>query len=297
MTCIRDSITGTLLAFVATLAPASSHAQDQNPALHRTYEEAQTLTYHMTGTNEAWHYTVEAKGTVKKGENGAFYEDFAWSDMKTDGRPEVLSINMASYNQRLSLDPVQFPGAPNLQGVDPKMVGPVTDMMTFYVDYWLAAKFNRLVKPGDHFYFSNPTIPSWADGQRVLVGEDAFDFDMTLLSVDTAKGTAELEVKHVPPPQAEVHLAAAWMQAKVGGQPNNWVQVTKTSEGQYLAGVGQETFDVHLTISLPDGRILRGSMQNPVTTIERLCTDSALTQCGDAKPHNILRTIEIELEP
>ena len=297
MTCTRHLITGTLLAFVATLAPASSHAQDQNAALHRSYQEGQTLAYHMTGTNEAWHYTVEAKATVRKGANGAFYEDFSWSDMKTDGKPEALSVNMAGYTQRLSLDPNQFPAAPNLNGVDPKMVGPVTDMLTFYVDYWLAAKFNRLVKPGDHFYFSNPTIPSWADGQRVLVGEDAIDFDMTLVSVDTAKGTAELEVKHVPPAQAGVHLAAAWMQAAVGGRPNNWVQVTKTGDGQYLVGVGQETFDVHLTISLADGRILRGTMQNPVTTIERLCTDAALTQCGDAKPHNILRTIEIDLKP
>jgi len=297
MTCIRDLTRAPILAFVVTLAPASSHAQVQTSPIHRAYQEGQTLTYHMTGTNEAWHYTVEAKGTVEKGANGQFHEDFAWSGMKTDGKPEALSISMASYTQRLSLDPSLFPGAPDLNGVDPKMVGPVTDMMTFYVDYWLAAKFNRLVKPGDHFYFSNPTIPSWADGQRVVVGEDAIDFDMTLLSVDTAKGTAELEVKHVPPPQTEVHLAAPWMQAAPGGQPNNWVQVTKTSDGQYLAGVGQETFDVHLTISLPDGRILRGTMQNPVTTIERLCTDAALTQCADAKPHNILRTIEIDLEP
>lgn len=272
-------------------APASPR-----PPLHRAYVEGQTLHYRMTGVNEAWHYSADAKAVVKKDGNGSFYEDFGWSNMVTGGKPETLAPSMAGYSQHLSLDPNVFPGAPNLNGVDPKMIGPVTDLMTFYVDYWLAAKFNQLLKPGDHFYFANPTVPSWADGQRVIVGEDAIDFDMTLKSVDTAKGIAELEVRHVPPPQSRIHLAAAWMQTPQPGQVNNWVQVMRTGDGQYLAGVGQEYFDVHLTISLADGKILHGAMQNPVDTMERLCADAQLTRCGEAKPHHLVRTIEIDLE-
>ena len=286
-----------LALLLALPVPAYAQASGSAPApLHRTYVEGETLHYRMTGTNESWRYSVEARSTVKKNGNGAFYEDFAWSNMMTGGKPETLSAGMAGYSQRLSLDPDQFPGAPNLTGVDPKMVGPVTDLMTFYVDYWLAAKFNQLQKPGDHFYFVNPSVPSWADGQRVLVGEDAIDFDMTLTSVDRAKGIAELEVRHVAPAQPKIHLAAPWMQAPQAGRATNWVEVKRTGEGKYLAAVGQESFDVRLTISLADGKILRGDMQNPVDTVERLCADAALTQCGEATPHHIMRTIQINLE-
>ena len=296
----RMVATAPVALLLLTLAlPSSVDAQAPGPApapLRRAYAEGQIVRYRMKGVNESWHYSAEATGIVKKDGNGPFYEDFGWSNLMTDGKPEVLAASMAGYRQRLSLDPNQFPGAPNLNGVHPKMIGPVTDLMTFYVDYWLAAKFNQLQKPGDHFYFANPTVPSWADGQRVLVGEDAIDFDMTLKSIDTAKGIAELEVKHVPPPQPKVHLAAPWMQAPQAGPANNWVEVTRTGDGQYRAAVGQENFDVHLTISLADGKILNGEMQNPVDTIQRSCSDAALTQCGEAKPHHILRTIEIDLE-
>lgn len=276
---------------------AAAQTPNVPPApLHRAYAEGQILHYRMKGVNEAWHYSAEATGIVKKDGNGAFYEEFAWSNLVSEGKPEPLSAGMAGYRQRLSLDPGVFPGAPNLTGVDPKMIGPVTDLMTFYVDYWLAAKFNQLQKPGDHFTFANPTVPSWADGQHVIVGEDAIDFDMSLKSVDPAKGIAELEVRHVPPSQLKVHLPASWMQAPQGSPPPNWVQVSRAAGGQYLAAVGQETFDVRLTISLADGKILHGEMQNPVETIERSCSDDKLTQCGEAKPHHILRAIEIDLE-
>ncbi len=168
--------------------------------------------------------------------------------------------------------------------------------MTFYVDLWLANKFNQLTKPGDHFYFQNPMTPSWADGARVRLGEDAIDFDMTLVGVDAAAGTAILEVRHVPPPQPRIHLPAAWMAAAVKG-PANWVEVRKTADGTFSAAVGQESFDVTLTVSLADGHILHAEMTNPVKTVVRTCTDEALTQCGEAKPHDILRTIKLEQMP
>jgi len=92
-----------------------------------------------------------------------------------------------------------------------------------------------------------------------------------------------------------VHLSADWMQTPVGDTPNNWVEVQKEQDGTFSAAVGKETFDVELKVSLVDGRILHGSMENPVTTVERTCQDAALTKCSDPKPHNILRKIDIAL--
>jgi hypothetical protein len=70
----------------------------------------------------------------------------------------------------------------------------------------------------------------------------------------------------------------------------------KTKDDRYLAAVGKETFEVQITLSLVDGKILFATMDNPVQTLERECADSALTKCSDAKPRFIERRIEISLE-
>jgi hypothetical protein len=88
-------------------------------------------------------------------------------------------------------------------------------------------------------------------------------------------------------------LKAAWMQERVGTGANNWVQIVRNSQGKYEAGVGLETFKVDLTVSVADGHIVSATMENPVTTIERVCDDEALTTCGAAKKHEILRKIEL----
>jgi hypothetical protein len=85
------------------------------------------------------------------------------------------------------------------------------------------------------------------------------------------------------------------MQAPVADTANNWVEVTKTKDGKFEAGVGKETFDVTLNVSTADGRILSASMDNPVVTSSRVCEDAALTKCGVAQPHTIHRHIEIAL--
>jgi len=271
----------------ATVAPA-------HRPLQRVYHEGDTLVYKMNGVNESWHYSIEGDGVVKKNPGGAFYEEFRWSNMTSGGQPMVLRADSDAYRQRLSLDPNQIPSAPDLTKADPKMIGPITDLMTFYADLWLANKLGALTKAGDHFYFRNPMpASSWADGTHTLIGESAIDFDVTLKAVDAAAGTATLVVKHVPPEKSSVKLPAAWMQTPVGDAPNNWVGVTKKQNGTYTASVGEEKFTDEIKVSLADGKILSATMDNPVKAIERVCEDEALTKCGDAKPHDILRKIEI----
>ena len=279
----------------AALLAGQAPAPVQNP-LHRQYREGETLVYRMTGVNENWHYTIQADGIVKKDAAGAFFEEFQWSHMESNGQALALSAETAAYRQRITLDPNQNPSAPDLTKVDPKIIGPITDLMTFYVDLWLANKLGALKKAGDRFYFRNPMpASSWADGTRVLVGQSAIDFDMTLKSVDAAAGTAVLVVRHVPPEKLTVTLPAAWMQTPVGDKPNNWVGVQKTQDGKISAAVGQETFTVELKVSLVDGKILSAHMDNLVKTVERICEDDALTKCSEPKPHEISRKIDIAL--
>jgi hypothetical protein len=277
---------------LAGQAPAGDH----NPLL-RKYTDGEKLVYRMKGVNENWHYTVEADGVVKKDSSGAYLEEYRWVDLRTDGKPVELSAASAGFVQQLTLDPGRNPSMPDLSKADMKLIGPITDMMTFYADLWLVVKTGQLTRAGDHFYFKKDGANSWADGTYVTAGEDAIDFDMTLKSVNVADKTAVVVVKHVVPEKPAVHLPAAWMEKPVADTPNNWVQVMKGQDGKFTASVGKETFDVEMTVSLTDGRILSGNLDNLVQTIDRSCDDAALAQCGEAKIHDIRRKIEITLAP
>lgn len=292
-------MTRSLAALCVLLASALASAQTGPPAnpLARNYREGETLTYRMTAANQDWHYTAEAAGTTKKLPSGAFAEDFRWISMTSNGQPISLSPAMATFRQTLSVDPKWMPGAPTLTGADAKMVGPITDLFTFYVDLWLIHKIGFLHKAGDHFHVANPQPGSWADGTRVILGKDQIDFELNVQSIDDAAHTAIILVHHVPPAHPNLDLTAEWMKAPVSDTPNNWVEVTKTEDGKYNAAVGKETFDVTLVISTVDGRILSGVMENPVLTAGRLCDDAALTKCGPAQPQTIKRHVEIALQP
>jgi hypothetical protein len=129
----------------------------------------------------------------------------------------------------------------------------------------------------------------------VVVGESSIDFDLTLKEVNHENKTATLVVRHVPPEKPEVKLAAEWMHNPVADTPNNWVLVQRRGGGKYFAAVGKETFDDEIVLSLADGKILSATMDNPVKTVERECSDAALTQCSEPKPHLIRRQVQIAL--
>jgi hypothetical protein len=179
-----------------------------------------------------------------------------------------LAAASLQFRQSLSLDPEKPPSIPNLSAVQPMLIGPITDLLTFYVDLWLAARTGKLSHAGDHVYQKMGIPASWADGNYVVLGEDSIDFDMTLTDVDRQNQVVTLLVKHVPPEQPSVHLPVDWMRVPVADTKNNWVDVQKR-DGKFVAAVGKETFDVRVKVSLADGKILSGTIDNPVKAKER----------------------------
>jgi hypothetical protein len=177
------------------------------------------------------------------------------------------------------------------------IVGPITDLLTFYVDLQMAIRLGKLNHAGDHSYVKAGTPGSWADGSYVLIGQSSIDFDLTLKKVSWSDGSATLVVRHVPPEKPEIKLPVSWMSTPVADAPNNWVNVEKRGEGKYVAAVGREIFDVEIKVSLADGKILSVRMDNPVEVLERQCSDRDLTSCGALRRYQIMRRIEMELEP
>jgi hypothetical protein len=165
--------------------------------------------------------------------------------------------------------------------------------MTFYADVWLAIQQPSLREVGDRVHVNHATANSWADGKRVVLGEDSIDFEIVLGEASTARGTRRLFVRHVPPREPQITLPAEWMRTAVADTPNNWVQVVRLLEDRYVAAVGKETFDAQIELSLENGRIVSATLDNPVEVSERECSDEALTQCGDAVRYQILRQIQV----
>ena len=67
--------------------------------------------------------------------------------------------------------------------------------MTFYVDVSLAMRQSDLRRAGDRAVVHHDQPNSWADGMRVLIGEDAIDFLIVLGEIATTSGTVSLTVR------------------------------------------------------------------------------------------------------
>jgi hypothetical protein len=271
------------IAYGILATPAFHH--DEAP-IQRSYHQGETLRYEMKGSNRGWEYQIQADAVVKLDAEKVFYEEIGWSNLRSNA-PMTLSPGSLAFRQNLSMADSKYLGVPDLSKVQPFVIGPITDLLTFYADVFLAHNLG-LKHAGQHEYFARGTPNSWADGQYVIVGQDSIDFDVTLTAPD------QLLVRHVSPPHPQVKLPAEWMKAPVGKAENNWVEVQKSSD-KFLAQVGEETFEVHIKLDPSDGKIISADLHNPVVFVSRECVDAALANCGAPKPESLTRDVSIHL--
>lgn len=283
------------LALFCALAVSTPALTQTGPSrmIARRYVDGQELRYAMKAENNGATYEVTVSATTKRAVDGRFIEEVAWSDYMANGKPRPLSPSNQAFRLAVTLaggSPFDLPDLSKAIGI----IGPVTDVMTFYADLFLAMHQGNLANAGDHFYFDNPMTGSWADGTNVLVGRDHVDFDITLTRMDRGTDTAVLAIKHVVPRVPDVKLPVAWMATPVADTPNNFVQVRRTAGG-FAATVGKETFNVDIGVSLSDGRILSATLVNPVVAITRDCKDAELTVCGEPRSDPTMRRIQMSL--
>jgi hypothetical protein len=296
------SVTLAMLVIAGAVSLQSQQAARTNDPtlsrpLARQYQVGEKIAYTISCINHAraktTEYEARAEGAVQKDAAGVFVEQLSWTDLEINADQLRLSAASRAFHEPLSLAPGAKLSIPPLNNVQPDLIGPIADLLTFYADVKIAMNQKTLLHPGDHAYVKYGAPNSWADGKRVVAGEESIDFDVKLQSIDQANGYATLVVRHVPPAQPQIKLPAAWMTERVGDTANNWVQVEKTSDGKYIAGVGEETFDVQIQVALATGRILSALMENPVQVEERACSDAALTACGSPEHYTIHREINL----
>jgi hypothetical protein len=295
-----------LLFCLALLHPAALTAQaaplgappSLPSTLQRHYQNGEIIAYRMQGDNQGHlqttRYQALANGVVNENSSGTFVEEFAWSHVHVNGATVPLTSASRQFREYLSLAPGFGLSIPDLSQVQPILIGPITDLLTIYADVQLAMRQRTLQRPGDHTFIKYGRPNSWADGRRVLLGQDAIDFDITLQSIDPARQVATLIVRHVPPVQPQIQLPADWMNPPIGDTPNNWVQIEKVSNGKFVAGVGRETFEDTIEVSIPTGSIVSATLDNPVQILERDCTDRTLTNCSAPMRYRIHRQVMLD---
>lgn len=284
---------------VAVMCSGLLPARAESPALRTQQTPGEALRYAMEARNtdgtQTTAYRAQADGVVKRNTAGILVDEFGWSQLSFGGAAFSLSPASLSIRQELSTDPAFRLSMPDLSKAQPALIGPMLDLLTFYVDAQLARRQDGLRTVGDRVYVKHGTPNSWADHLRYTLGEDSIDFDITLTARDPQTRTLTLVVKHVPPAMPQIHLPADWMRAPVGDTPNNWVQVKNAGAGKYVASVGKEVFTDEIRLRV-DGTIGSAVMENPVEVSERDCSDAALLHCGTTRRYRILRHIEVRLQ-
>jgi hypothetical protein len=300
LSCLFLSSARPLLAQASRPASPPAPAAPQ-AALARHYQDGAQVAYTINcfnqGRAKTTAYEARVEGAVRKDASGAFVEDLAWTDLNVNDEQVRLSAASRAFREPLSLAQGAKLSLPDLCGVQPALLDPISDLLAFYADLKIAMNQHTLTRAGDHAYVPYGTPISWADGKRIILGQDAVDFDVTLKSIDPAAQIATVVIRHVPPAQPRIKLPAPWMSDRVGNSANNWVQVEKTPDGKYIAGVGQETFEVRIRIAVGTGRIVSATLDNPVAVVERACTDAALTACGAPGRYTLGRQITLRAEP
>lgn len=269
----------------------------QTKRLTRNYRAGESIQYKMQAVNEGHlrtiRYEAVAEGQVTRDDSGTFVEELAWTGLSVNGQAVPLTSRSQQFREDLSLAPGFTLVVPDLSKVQPMLIGPITDLLTFYADVQLAMRQEKLLHVGDHVYFRHATPNSWADGTYTLFGQDSVDFDIAFAAADDKRDVATLVIRHVPPAKPQIAFPAAWMPNALTGLTANWAEVEKGDRGKYLAEVGQETFDDTVEIALSSGRILSATLENPVDVVERECDDAASSSCGAPIRYRIRRQVSL----
>jgi hypothetical protein len=275
---------------------SSMNTSPNSSPLQRNYNVGEVLSYRIVMAHEmdgkiSSSYDAHATGTVKQNANGTYYEEFLWTKLFEDGAEVNLSKESHDLRQTLSLAPgFKLSIPPELPKIDASLIGPVTDLLTFYVDDSLAIRQPTIRRAGDHIFLKTSIASSWGAGQ------DCIDFDVTLLAIDKIQNTATLKVSHVPPSTICIQPPADWMKNQVMDTPNNWFEIESHAD-KWIASAGKEAFDVELNVDLVSGIIHSATMTNPVDFESRECGDKDLKNCSGPVKHRIVRQLKLTLEP
>ena len=109
------------------------------------------MRYRMSGRQQAragsFVYEADSEGVVQRSASGAWIDETRWVRLSLNGAEVDLSAS-SGFPQQLSLDPRFELPMPDISGLHPNLIGPVFDLMTFYVDLRPDLRSGQPLEPG-----------------------------------------------------------------------------------------------------------------------------------------------------
>lgn len=236
----------------------------------------ETMTRHEATTNGE-RITITALSRETNGK----VED--WTDVARAYRGHDVSLASSCK------DCVQLP---DLGTIDPRLVEPVTDVITFFVAVSSGAGIANVQRAGDRYALPTPVVGRWAHGKETPVGEDCIAVSIMLREITSE--TATYVTAFEPPTERCLTPALPVMEAPIGQGPNNFQQVMVSAVDR-AAMWGREQFVVTTVVRRSDGTILEATMDNQLVLRTRLgCADETLQRCQMEVPMRLQRKLHFQ---
>jgi hypothetical protein len=157
----RAIIFGSFVLVSPQFLVSQAASKDRPATLTRDYREGEAISYRMKAVNEghlrAIRYEARANARVRRDSSGLLVEDFVWASLVVNDQPIPLTPASQQFREDLSRSPEYTLSVPDLGKVQPILIGPITDLLTFYADVQLAMRQRNLVRAGDHIYVKHGT--------------------------------------------------------------------------------------------------------------------------------------------
>lgn len=175
-----------------------------------------------------------------------------------------------------------------------EMVGPITDLNTFFVSVHPSEGIAHLASVGDIHEDSSVVQGDFTDSVMVLLGNDCLNVSYELLRI--TGDTAVYRITYAPPRTSCLPMLRGDMSAAVvDSVPNNFQMIRDAGEGKVTLMWGVEEFIVTASVDRSNGMILRADMDNRLRLRLRINCSPDLNSWQWEMPFTIERDVTLEL--
>lgn len=276
------------------LIPSLAFSQDIK---FRKYKDGEIFRYKLTSdsyrNDKASPRAVAISQHMIIQDSGHYSEVVRWISKKLYAGNDVIdqdSIARMVTPYVISLSPGNHVKMPPL--TIPEMTGEITDLNTFYVAISPALHIQKLSDKLP-FFMDSVVRGNFADGGRILKGEDCIHVSQKLISHD--KSIVIIETAFKPPVELSIKPLLDTIGKKTFGYFNNFQMVQQGVPGKVNLMWGVEEFTITSTIDIVTGQILKADMINLLSLRMRVNSSPDLQSYDAEIPMNIKRVLHLEL--
>ncbi|MBN4065717.1 hypothetical protein JYT51_00115 [Candidatus Amoebophilus asiaticus] len=299
------SFLGITAIFIVTLFPGFimdnsgiKNSEDNGTYRYeRKYNMGNVYKYELTTNyeaNDVWQYetkSISVHRVIFK--DSIPYETITWQNLvkRTISDTVVLdTVAQGTTPHFISQHPEGKITIPKFK--NPGMVGPIADLITFFVAISPHSGADRISRSGETFRDSETVIGNFADSVQTLLGEDCLLITQSITEIE--EETIMYESKFLAP-RKQCLVIAGDLPPISDTVPNNFQMIIRAGNNKVNVMWGIEEFTIKSTIRKSDGKIIHADMINDLNLMMKVNCDKSLTSCQTELPWKIRRNLSLDL--